>query len=90
MSNRLEQEFPRTIWHVTLPTDMDSMQYHLAHGRRLHARALNETLARLGRAGFAAVRRWIATVVAFGGYVVRSHSEPRSGKDSRTAGGSSA
>lgn len=90
MSNRMEQEFPPTTWPVMLPHDMDSMQHYLARGRRLHARAFYETLARLGRAGFATVRRWIATVVAFVSYVVHSHSGPRPVEDSRTADGRSA
>ncbi|MGI9434590.1 MAG: hypothetical protein ACR2Q4_07160 [Geminicoccaceae bacterium] len=64
MSNRMEQEFPPVTWPVMLPHDMDSMQVYIMRGRRLHAHAFNRTLARIGQAGSAAIRRGVASIAA--------------------------
>ena len=85
MPNRLEQEFPSTDWPVMLPHDMDSMQYYLERGRRLHARALSQALGRFSQAIFAALGRSTAIITAFGREVVHYRAEQPSENNRETA-----
>lgn len=85
MPNRLEQEFPSTTWRVMLPHDMDSMQFYLSRGRRLHARALNQTIRRFSRAAFTALGRSIAIITALGRDVIHGRIDRPHETDCKTA-----
>jgi hypothetical protein len=90
MPNRLEQEFPSTTWPVMLPHDMDSMQYYLERGRRLHALTLNQTIGQFSRAISTALGRAIAIIAALGrdvvhGRVDQSHETHCKTADARCA-----
>ena len=85
MPNRLEQEFRSTTWPVMLPHDMDSMQYYLERGRRLHARALSQALGRFSQAIFTTLGRSTAIIAALGHDVVHGRAEQPPETDCKTA-----
>jgi hypothetical protein len=68
-----------------LPHDMDSMQFYLRRGRRLHARALNQTIRRFSQAVFTTLGRSIAIIAAFGRDVVHGRVDRPHETDCNTA-----
>ena len=85
MPNRLEQEFPSTDWPMMLPHDMDSMQFYLRRGRRLHARALSQALGRFSQTIFTTLGRSTAIIAALGREVVHGRAEQPPETDCETA-----
>jgi hypothetical protein len=69
MSNRFDQEFPRTDCQAMLPIDPDRLQLYLRRARQLRAEAFAEGLKLTARAlarGFGA----IAGFIGYAGYEI--------------------
>jgi hypothetical protein len=82
MSNRFDQQFPRTDWQAVPPIDADRLQAYLQRARQLRAEALAEglklTARALARAFVAIVRfiRYAGYQAASRGYIRHHHIEP--------------
>lgn len=82
MSNRLEQEFPRTSWQATAPIGRGGVAHevvwhYVEHGRQLRNRALRDGV----RAAVTAVVRAPMQVVAFVRCMARSPARRLPGRD---------
>jgi hypothetical protein len=82
MSNRFDQQVPRTDWQAVPPIDPDRLQLYLRRARQLRAEAFAEGLKLTARAlvrAFGAIVgfiRYAGYQAAIRGYIRHHHTEP--------------